>query len=152
TQTEQRVALGAGADGKLTALLHHGYATKPKHSICDEGFSLTGRSLYASGSFDIVQHHVDLDLVANSFMRAPGEAPGTFAIECAMDELAHELGMDPIELRRRNVASCDPVSGAPHSQSAVMTAYDMGAERIGWVLRASAPRARRQGEWLIGMG
>ncbi|RWE80604.1 MAG: xanthine dehydrogenase family protein molybdopterin-binding subunit [Mesorhizobium sp.] len=152
TQTEQRVALGAGADGKLTALLHHGYATKPKHSICDEGFSLTGRSLYASGSFDIVQHHVDLDLVANSFMRAPGEAPGTFAIECAMDELAHELGMDPIELRRRNVASCDPISGAPHSQSAVMTAYDMGAERIGWVLRASAPRARRQGEWLIGMG
>lgn len=152
TQTEQRVALGADADGKLKALLHHGYATKPVHSVCDEGFSLTGRSLYASESFDIVQHYVDLDLLANSFMRGPGEAPGTFAIECAMDELAHALKIDPVELRRHNVAERDPVSGAPHSQSALMTAYDMAAERIGWDRRTAQPRARVEGEWLIGMG
>ena len=152
TQTEQRVALAADADGKLKALLHHGYGVKPLHSICDEGFTLTGRSLYASESFDIVQHYVDLDLLANSFMRAPGEAPGTFAIECAMDELAHALGMDPIELRRRNVATCDPVSGAPHSQSAMMEAYDLGAARIGWDRRIAQPGMRREGEWLIGMG
>ena len=101
------------------------------HSACDEGFSLTGRSLYASESFDVVQHYVDLDLLANSFMRGPGETPGTFAIECAMDELAHALGMDPIELRRRNAATRDPVSGAPHSQNAMMEAYDLGAARIG---------------------
>jgi len=152
TQTEQRVALGADADGKLKALLHHGYGVKPQHSVCDEGFSLTGRSLYASESFDIVQHNVDLDLVANSFMRGPGETPGTFAIECAMDELAHALGMDPIELRRRNVATCDPVSGAPHSQSAMMEAYDLGAASIGWERRAAQPGTRRDGEWLVGMG
>ncbi|MGB3931834.1 MAG: xanthine dehydrogenase family protein molybdopterin-binding subunit, partial [Sphingobium sp.] len=152
TQTEQRVALAADADGKLKALLHHGYGVKPLHSISDEGFTLTGRSLYASESFDIVQHYVDLDLLANSFMRAPGEAPGTFAIECAMDELAHALGMDPIELRRRNVATCDPVSGAPHSQSAIMKAYDLGAARIGWDRRIAQPGMRREGEWLIGMG
>lgn len=152
TQTEQRVALAADADGKLKALLHHGYGVKPLHSICDEGFTLTGRSLYASESFDIVQHYVDLDLVANSFMRAPGEAPGTFAIECAMDELAHALGMDPIELRRRNVATRDPVSGAPHSQSAMMDAYDLGAARMGWHRRSAEPGTRRDGEWLIGMG
>jgi xanthine dehydrogenase YagR molybdenum-binding subunit len=152
TQTEQRVALAADADGKLKALLHHGYATKPVYSVCDEGFSLTGRSLYMSESFDIVQHCVDLDLLANSFMRAPGETPGTFAIECAMDELAYELQMDPIELRRRNAATCDPIGGAPHSQSAMMAAYDMGADRFGWNRRVSEPRGRREGEWLIGMG
>lgn len=152
TQTEQRVALGADADGKLTALLHHGYGVKPRHSVCDEGFSLTGRSLYACESFDIVQHNVELDLVANSFMRGPGETPGTFAIECAMDELAHAIGMDPIELRRRNAATCDPVSGAPHSQNAMMEAYDMGAARIGWDRRSAEPGTRRDGEWRIGLG
>lgn len=152
TRTEQRVALAADADGKLTALLHHGYGVKPRHSVCDEGFSLTGRSLYACESFDIVQHNVELDLLANSFMRGPGETPGTFAIECAMDELAHALGMDPIELRRRNAATCDPVSGAPHTQSAMMEAYDMGAARIGWERRAATPGTLRDGEWRIGMG
>jgi xanthine dehydrogenase YagR molybdenum-binding subunit len=152
TQTEQRVALAADADGKLKALLHHGYGVKPLHSICDEGFTLTGRSLYASESFDVVQHYIDLDLLANSFMRGPGETPGTFAIECAMDELAHILGMDPIELRRRNVATRDPVSGAPHSQRAMMEAYDLGAARIGWDRRLAEPGMRREGEWLIGMG
>jgi xanthine dehydrogenase YagR molybdenum-binding subunit len=152
TRTEQRVALGADADGKLKALLHHGYGVKPLHSVCDEAFSLTGRSLYASESFDVVQHYVDLDLLANSFMRGPGETPGTFAIECAMDELAHAIGMDPIEFRRRNAATRDPVSGAPHSQNAMMAAYDLGAARIGWDRRAAAPGTRRDGEWLIGMG
>lgn len=152
TRTEQRVALAADANGKLTALLHHGYGVKPRHSVCDEAFSLTGRSLYACDSFDIVQHNVELDLLANSFMRGPGETPGTFAIECAMDELAHALGMDPIELRRRNAATRDPVSGAPHTQSAMMEAYDMGAARIGWDRRAAQPGTRRDGEWRIGMG
>lgn len=152
TNTEQRVALGCDADGKLTALLHHGYATRPEHSVTDEGFGLTGRTLYAIGSFYIVQHYVPLDLLANSFMRAPGEAPGTFAIECAMDELAHEVGIDPIDLRRRNVAHKDPVSGAEHSQSDLMAAYDMGAEKFGWKDRSPEVRARREGEWLHGMG
>jgi xanthine dehydrogenase YagR molybdenum-binding subunit len=152
TQTEQRVALAAGADGRLKALLHHGYSVKPKHSVCDEQYGLTGRALYASASFDVVQHHVDLDVVANTFMRGPGEAPGTFAIECAIDELAHQLAMDPIELRRRNAPDRNPVSGAPHSQSAMMLAYDQGAERFGWARRTPVPRSQRKGEWLVGMG
>ena len=152
TQTEQRVTLAADRNGKLKALLHHGFSVKPPHSVTDEAFTLTSRTLYAAGSFDIVQHAVDLDVLANTFMRAPGEAPGTFALESAMDELAHELQMDPIELRRRNVAQCDPVSGAPHSQSDLMLAYDLGAERFGWDHRAPKPCSRREGEWLIGMG
>ena len=152
TQTEQRIALAADVDGKLKALLHHGYSVKPKHSVCDEHYSLTGRSLYACDSFDVVQHHVDIDVLANTFMRGPGEAPGTFAIECAVDELAHQLAMDPIELRRRNAPDRDPVTGAPHSQSAMMLAYDQGAERFGWARRSPVPRSQRKGEWLIGMG
>lgn len=152
SQTEQRVALAADRDGKLLAILHHGYSVKPAHSVTDEAFTLTSRSLYAAGSFDIVQHAIDLDLLANTFMRAPGEAPGTFAIESAMDELAHELKIDPIELRRRNIGHADPVSGAPHSQSDLMLAYELGAKRFGWERRLATPRSRKEGEWLIGMG
>ena len=152
SQTEQRVALAADADGRLTGLLHHGFSVKPQHSVCDETFTLSGRSLYASESYDYVQHTLELDVLANSFMRAPGEAVGTYAIESAMDELAHALGMDPIELRRRNVGHQDPVSGAPHSQSDLMLAYDRGAERFDWKRRAPKPRTQREGEWLIGMG
>ncbi|MFK4511489.1 xanthine dehydrogenase YagR molybdenum-binding subunit [Bradyrhizobium daqingense] len=152
SQTEQRVALAADRDGSLLALLHHGYSVKPAHSVTDEAFTLTSRSLYAARSFDVVQHAIDLDLLANTFMRAPGEAPGTFAVESAMDELAHELQIDPIELRRRNIGHSDPVSGAPHSQSDLMLAYDLGAKRFGWERRPSTPRSRKEGEWLVGMG
>ena len=151
TRTEQRVALAADKDGKLQALLHHGYSVKPPHSACDEQYGLTGRSLYRCESFDIVQHHVDLDVVANTFMRGPGEAVGTFAIESAMDELAHDLGMDPVELRLRNLPDRDPVSGAPHSQSDPARAWEMGAERFGWGRRTSGA-VTRNGEWRIGMG
>ncbi|WP_210210155.1 xanthine dehydrogenase family protein molybdopterin-binding subunit [Rhodopseudomonas palustris] len=150
--TEQRVALAADAGGKLTALLHHGYSVKQPHSACDEAFTLSGRSLYAAESLDIVQHTVDLDVLANTYMRAPGEAVGTFAIESAIDELAYQMGMDPIELRRRNVADRDPVSGAPHSQSDLMLAYQLGAERFGWQRRVATPRSVKRGEWLVGMG
>jgi xanthine dehydrogenase YagR molybdenum-binding subunit len=150
--TEQRVALGADADGKLKALIHTGYSVKPEHSVCDEAFSLSGRPLYAAETFKIAQHHIQLDVLANSYMRAPGEAVGTFAVESAMDELAHALGLDPIELRRRNVAKCDPISGIPHSQSALMDAFDQGAERFGWEHCSPVPASRRDGEWMIGMG
>jgi xanthine dehydrogenase YagR molybdenum-binding subunit len=150
--TEQRVALAADADGKLSGLLHHGHSVKLPHGTCDETFTLSSRSLYASDSYDIVQHTLELDVLANTFMRGPGEAVGTYAIECAMDELAHELGIDPIELRRRNIGDRDPVSGAPHSQSDPMLAYRLGAERFGWSRRSAAPRSHKDGEWLIGMG
>ncbi len=81
---------------------------------------------------------------ANTFMRAPGEALGTFAVESAMDELAHELQIDPIELRAsRNIGHADPVSGAPHSQSDLMLAYELGAKRFGWERRSPTPRSRQ---------
>lgn len=152
TPTEQRAAIGADADGRFTALIHSGYSIMPSYGACPEQYTSGTRGLYRSKSFDIVQHHVDLDIVANTFMRAPGEAIGTFAIECAVDELAHAMGIDPIELRRRNEPDRHPTSGAPFSQRALTEAYASGARRFGWERRLAEPGARRDGEWRIGLG
>ena len=92
-----------------------------------------------------------LDMVANTFMRAPGEAVGTFALESAIDELATDMGIDPIELRLRNEPDKDPTTGAPFSSREVEKAYRDGAARFGWDARG-APGSRREGEWLIGTG
>jgi xanthine dehydrogenase YagR molybdenum-binding subunit len=86
-------------------------------------------------------------------MRAPGEAQGTFALECAMDELAAELGLDPLELRLRNYAERDEDEGGkPYSSKALRECYRLGAERFGWSRRPPAPRAQRDGRWLLGQG
>lgn len=150
--TEQRVAIGADADGRFTAVVHTGYSIMPSYGACPEQYTSSTRTLYRSKSFDIVQRHVDLDIVPNTFMRAPGEAIGTFAVECAIDELAHAMGIDPIELRRRNEPDGHPISGTPFSQRALAQAYADGAKRFGWERRLAEPGARRDGEWLIGMG
>ncbi|UHD45740.1 xanthine dehydrogenase family protein molybdopterin-binding subunit [Aureimonas altamirensis] len=152
TPSEQRLAIGADADGAFTALIHTGYSVMPPYGACPEQYTFASRSLYRAKSFEILQRHVDLDIVANTFMRAPGESIGTFALESAIDELAHEIGIDPIDLRRRNEPQRHPISGAPFSQRALTEAYADGAKRFGWERRQATPRARREGEWLIGMG
>jgi xanthine dehydrogenase YagR molybdenum-binding subunit len=93
-----------------------------------------------------------LDMLANTFMRAPGESVGTFALECAMDELAEQLGIDPIELRIRNEPEKDPITGLPFSSRNIVEAYRAGAARFGWDKRNARPGSRREGEWLIGLG
>ncbi|WP_407530335.1 xanthine dehydrogenase family protein molybdopterin-binding subunit [Methylobacterium oryzisoli] len=150
--TEQRVAIGADRDGSFTALIHSGYSVMPPYAACPEAFTLGSRALYRAGSFEIVQRHVDLDVVPNTFMRAPGEAIGSFALESAIDELAHRMGIDPIDLRLRNEPERHPISGAPFSQHARRRTFTEGATRFGWERRQHAPGARREGEWLIGMG
>lgn len=150
--SEQRVALGADAEGRLTTLVHTGYSVMPTHSVCPEPYTAGSRQLYDAKTFEIVQRYLDLDVVANTFMRAPGESIGTFALESAMDELAHRVGLDPIELRRRNEPAKNPTSGTPFSQRAITQAYADGARRFGWDERSPTPGAIREGEWLIGMG
>lgn len=150
--TEQRVAIGADAEGRFTALIHTGYSIMPPYGACPEQYTLCSRVLYRSKSFEIVQRHLDLDIVPNTFMRAPGEAIGTFAVECAIDELAHAMEIDPIELRRRNDPDRHPISGAAFSQRALTQAYAVGAKRFGWEQRLAQPGARCDGEWRIGMG
>jgi xanthine dehydrogenase YagR molybdenum-binding subunit len=152
TCTEQRVALGATREGKLTALIHTGVAAMTKHNSCPEQFTFPARHLYAAEAIHVSQKVADLDMTPNSFMRAPGESVGTFALESALDELAYELKMDPIELRRRIEPEKDPTTGNPFSSRALIEAYRRGAERFGWSKRNQEPRGWREGEWLIGMG
>lgn len=152
TLTEQRVALGAKADGTLCALIHTGVTGVTRHNLCPEQFSFPARHLYAADAFLIAQEVVELDMVANTFMRAPGESVGTFALECALDELAETLKLDPIELRRRIEPRQDPTTGRAFSSRHLVEAYRRGAERFGWDPRAPLPRSRREGEWFVGQG
>jgi len=152
TTTEQRVALGGKADGTLAALIHTGVVAMTTHNNCPEQFSFPARHLYASDTIKVGQQVADMNMVANTFMRAPGESVGTFALECALDELAEAIGLDPIELRRRIEPQRDPTSGNEFSSRHLLEAYRSGAERFGWHERNPVPRSRREGEWLIGMG
>ena len=151
TNTEQRVAIGADEDGRFTALVHTGISAMTPNNALAEQFTFPARHMYASDTLKTDQQVVDLDMLANSFMRAPGESVGTFALESAIDELAIELDLDPIELRIRNEPERDPSSGLPFSTRHLVEAWRNGAERFGWERRV-APGARREGEWLIGMG
>jgi xanthine dehydrogenase YagR molybdenum-binding subunit len=152
TLTEQRVALGAKADGTLAALIHTGVAGMTDHNYCPEQFTFPARHLYASETFLISQEIAAIDMVANTFMRAPGESIGTFALECALDELAEMMKVDPVELRRRLEPAKDPTSGLAFSSRHLVEAYQRGAERFGWDRRNRTPRALRDGDWLIGHG
>ena len=152
TLTEQRCALGADADGRLTALIHTGTVAMTRHNAVPEPFILPAQSAYAAETVKLEVRVAYLDMLANTFMRAPGESVGTFALESAMDELAVELEMDPIELRLRNEPEKDPTTGLPFSQRAVDKVYREGAERFEWANRPAQPGSRREGEWLVGMG
>ncbi|WP_447763782.1 xanthine dehydrogenase family protein molybdopterin-binding subunit [Sphingopyxis panaciterrae] len=150
--TEQRVALGASREGKFGALIHTGTTAKTTGNVMPEPFIMPARSAYASESFLLDVQAVELDMLANTFMRAPGEAVGTFALECAIDELAETLGIDPIELRLSNEPTVDPISGLPFSARHIDEAWKMGAEKFGWERRNATPRSERDGEWLVGTG
>jgi xanthine dehydrogenase YagR molybdenum-binding subunit len=151
TLTEQRVALGAQADGTLDALIHTGMVAMTPHNNMPEPFILPAKSAYASRTFLLDVETVKLNMTANTFMRAPGEAVGTFGLESAIDELAHAMDMDPIELRIRNEPDKDPTTGMPFSQRGIVDAWKSGRERFGWAARGQ-PGTRREGDWLVGIG
>jgi xanthine dehydrogenase YagR molybdenum-binding subunit len=150
TNTEQRVAIGADEDGRFTALIHTGISAMTAHNAMAEQFTFPARHMYATETLKTDQQVVDMDMLANSFMRAPGESVGTFALESAIDELAIELDLDPIELRIRNEPDTDPSSGLKFSARHLVEAWRAGAERFGW--KRVAPSTRQEGEWLIGAG
>jgi len=152
TLTEQRVALGAKPDGSLDALIHTGLSVMTPHNNMPEPFILGTRAAYACPNIKLQANVAKMNMLANTFMRAPGEAVGTFALESAIDELAVELGMDPIALRIRNEPDKDPISGLPFSSRHIVDAWRQGAERFGWAERSAVPGLRREGEWLVGMG
>lgn len=152
TPSEQRVAVAADDQGKLTALIQMGVTATSFVNDFAEQFSFPARHLYATKNLLVDQRVVDLHTTANTFMRAPGESIGTFALESAMDELSYELGIDPVELRLRNDPDKDPSKGTPFSSRHFKEAYELGAEKFGWQNRPASVRATRDGEWLVGQG
>ena len=152
TASTNRVALGADIDGKLTAIVHTSVTRLGRVGGTLEQTTAPARHLYRTPNLLTQQNVVELDLLANSWLRAPGEAIGTFALESAMDELAYELGIDPIELRMRNEPDTDPLDGKRFSQRMLREAFAVGAERFGWSERTPEPRSMRDGRWLVGIG
>ena len=152
TVTEQRVAIGANADGTFRAIVHTGTIAMTAHNNMPEPFIAGTKAAYASDAHKMQVEAATMNMLANTFMRAPGESVGTFALESAVDELAHALGIDPIELRLTNEPDKDPSSGLPFSSRKIADAWASGAEKFGWSKRNPTPGATRDGEWLIGMG
>jgi len=150
--TIQRVRLGAGGDGQLTAIAHEVVAQTNALYEMTEPAAVATRTMYAAPNRRTTHRLARLDLPANSWMRAPGESPGMFALESAMDELAVACGLDPIELRVRNEPAVDPETGRPFSSRGLVACLREGAERFGWAKRNPQPRTRRSGRWLVGTG
>lgn len=151
SNTEQRVRLAATRDGRLTAIGHESLTSNQPGEDFFEPVGIGTHLIYAAANRVIGHRQVPLNLVLSGSMRAPGEAVGMIGLECAMDELAEELGMDPIALRKVNDTATDPEKDVPFSSRNLSRALDEGAERFGWDRRTRAG-ARREGDWLIGMG
>jgi xanthine dehydrogenase YagR molybdenum-binding subunit len=152
TPTIQRVRLGADADGALVALSHDVWEHTSRVKEFAEQTATISRMMYAVSALRTTHRLAPLDVPVPSWMRAPGEAPGSFALECAMDELAIALGIDPIELRVRNDPPADPETGRPWSSRNLVACLREGAEQFGWAGRDPAPRSGRDGRWLVGTG
>ncbi|MER7985160.1 xanthine dehydrogenase family protein molybdopterin-binding subunit [Streptomyces noursei] len=150
--TAQRVRLGADADGRLRALHHQGLnQTSTVHEFVERSADVA-RAMYDAEAHHTVNRVVRLDVPSPTYMRAPGEAPGSFALECALDELAERCGVDPIVLRARNEPAVGPISGLPYSSRKLLDCFEVGAGRFGWAERDPRPRLRRHGRWLLGTG
>lgn len=149
--TESRIALGADAQGRLTAITHDALSICTTDEFAEAAIAAS-RHLYACPHIGAHQRVVRVDRIQNSFFRGPGVAPGSFAVESAMDELAWRLAMDPLDLRLRNEPDRDPVSGNRFTSRHLREAYALGAEAFGWLARPPATRAMRDGHHLIGHG
>jgi xanthine dehydrogenase YagR molybdenum-binding subunit len=150
--TIQRIRLGAERDGRLTAVAHDVVAQTTTRFELAEQAAVPTRMLYAAPNRRTTHRLAQLDVPENTWMRAPGECPGMFALESAMDELAVACGLDPIELRIRNEPEVDPETGHPFSSRGLVACLRNGAERFGWQPRDPRPGICVDGRWLVGTG
>ncbi len=152
--TVQKLQVGAGSDGSLLSMRHDGFSqmSQPKLGEFVEPVALATEMLYACPNVAITHRLVAVNQGLPTYMRAPGEAPGMFALESAMDEMAAELKMDPIEFRLKNYAEQDPEEKLPFSSKRLRECYAQGAAAFGWDRRTPAPRSMRDGRHLVGMG
>ena len=152
TTSEQRVRLGATPDGRLTAYGQDALVQTARFDQYVEPVMLAARQLYAAPN-RLTRHRLaKLDLPRSDSMRAPGDAIGLMALECAMDELAERLGLDPVELRLRNDTQIDPEHNLPFSSRHLAECLREGAARFGWNKRVAKPASVTDGRWLIGLG
>ncbi len=153
--TRQRLRLGADGAGALTVIDHEGLSATSTFENFLESAAGASQGLYAAGALRSTHRGVRLDVGTPGPMRAPGEASGSAALECAMDEMAEAVGMDPLEFRLKNYAETEPGTGRPYSSKALRACYAQAAERFGWAGRPRAPRQMRDGAGLLvgwGMG
>src|SRR6185295_2947275 len=150
--TVQHVSLGASRDGQLTAVEH---VSTSSIGMADELINVITpgtADAYACPNVSTRATQVRLSIPIPGWMRAPGEAEGSFALESAIDELSYAVGIDPIELRIKSHAHVNPESGLPWSSNALLDCYRQGAKRFGWSARNPEPRSMRKGGRLVGYG
>ena len=151
-ETSQHIVLGARRDGTLTVIRHESVSHTSRFDEFVENCARVTRMMYAVPNLETMHRLVKLDVGTPTYQRAPGEAPGTFALETAMDELAVTLAMDPVSLRLKNYSEKDPESGREFSSKSLRECYRVGAERFGWAKRSAKPRTMRDGGVLVGYG
>ncbi|MGW0758585.1 xanthine dehydrogenase family protein molybdopterin-binding subunit [Streptomyces sp. NPDC002814] len=149
---EYELRLGANRQGRLTASAHDIRTESSRYERHSEGVLQPGRMLYSTPNVRQAYRHVPLDVSTPWFMRGPGYSTASYAIESAMDELAHGLSLDPMKLRLRNEPADDESRGLPFSTRRLRECYRAGAREFGWHRRNPKPRSTRDGDWLIGMG
>ena len=152
TPTVQRLRLGAAPDGRLTVAVHEVVEQTARIKEFAEQTATPTRMMYAGANRRTSHRLQKLDVPVPSWMRAPGECPGMYALESAIDELALAAGVDPVELRVRNEPELEPESGRPFSSRNLLACLREGARRFGWAERDPRPATRQEGEWLHGSG
>jgi xanthine dehydrogenase YagR molybdenum-binding subunit len=150
--TDQHFQISARDDGTLTGMRHDVISTTSTFEDWNESSAIVTRMLYAVPNQATTHKLVKLDVGTPTFMRAPGETSGSFALESAVDEMAYQLNMDPLAFRLKNYAEMEPQEKKPWSENSLRECYRIGAERFGWSRRNPKPRATRDGNILIGFG
>jgi xanthine dehydrogenase YagR molybdenum-binding subunit len=151
-ETRHQVKLGATRDGKLTSLRHEGWEISSRPDPYAVGGTKTTTRMYECPNIDSLVSIVRADRNTPGFMRAPPEVPYMFALESVMDELAYELKMDPIELRRVNDTMKEPIKGNTYTSRSLIQCFDEGANAFGWSQRKAEPKSMADGDWLVGYG
>ena len=153
TPTSQTIFLAATSNGKLQAVQHVTHTvTSPVGEWTESCGARSSAVMYASPAIRIEETVHPVNVSTPTFMRAPGESPGTYALECAMDELSYLLQMDPVELRLTNHAFNHPIKDVPFSAKHLTEAYQLGAEKFGWSKRNPQTGQMRDGNLLVGWG
>jgi xanthine dehydrogenase YagR molybdenum-binding subunit len=151
--TINHIRLAAAQDGTLLGIQHDNVMNASVLEDFVEHSEIVSKDLYESSANSVTAKVVEANLGVSTFMRAPGEAPGTAVLEIALDELAEKLKMDPIALRLKNYAETDPShEGRPWSGKHLRECYSRGAEKFGWATRNTTPGQLSEGKWLIGHG